>query len=667
MNRHPGQPAVAPAKPPELSDHELCFPIASGSYGEVWLARNVVGTLRAVKIVRRDQHASIESFEREFKGLQNFEPVSRAHDGLVDILTLGLLPDGAGFYYVMELADEAEPRGGDGGLKIEAGKDSERASGHPPSSIFDPQSYTPRTLRYDLKARGALPADEVIALGLKLTAALAHLHTHGLVHRDVKPSNILFIGGEPKLADAGLVAAVDDARSLVGTAGYIAPEGPGTPQADLYALGKVLYEVAFGKDRQEFPALPADVASRPDHPRLLELNAILLKACATDRRERYQSADQMRADFELLPAGRSVKRRQAWNRILHHAKKLTLAASVVALVSAIIYGLAVRWSHPSGFAQSGQLEFKWSTNEDANEEFRKGMRALHTGGSNAQAIQYFERSTALDPKFADAYAVLARAWSAGGDFPNMRVAAYKAVSLNTNSVPGNSVLATVKLYELDWSGAEGARLRAIAFAPNSEDVLLTSALDLAIMGRPKEALAELEKARSVAPASASRLRTLYSGLVFSWAGEFDRALDVFNQSDSPRWQEQIAQAYLGKEDYPNAIRFERKAALEEGGEPVAVNKEFDALENAYHEGGKKEYWTRKLEVETPKTGASHWMQMAAIHARLKEPEKAFEYLRQAREKTPVKYALGLLTNPSLQSLREDQRFRDLVAELWRKK
>jgi serine/threonine protein kinase len=114
-----------------------------------------------------------------------------------------------------------------------------------------------------------LPVEEVVALGLKLADALAHLHSHGLVHRDVKPSNILFVGGQPKLADAGLVAAVDDARSLVGTAGYIAPEGPGTPQADVYALGKVLYEAAFGKDRQEFPALPADVASRPDHARLL--------------------------------------------------------------------------------------------------------------------------------------------------------------------------------------------------------------------------------------------------------------------------------------------------------------------------------------------------------------------------------------------------------------
>src|SRR4029078_12920706 len=100
---------------------------------------------------------------------------------------------------------------------------------------------------------------------------------------------ILFIGGEPKLADAGLVAPVDDALSLVGTIGYIGPEGPGTPRADVYALGKVLYETAFCKDRQAFPALPADIASRTDHAILLELNEIFLKCCAINPRERYKS------------------------------------------------------------------------------------------------------------------------------------------------------------------------------------------------------------------------------------------------------------------------------------------------------------------------------------------------------------------------------------------
>ena len=55
-------------------------------------------------------------------------------------------------------------------------------------------------------------------------------------------SNIIFVSGQPKLADIGLVTGIDEAKSFVGTAGYIPPEGPGRPEADIYSLGKVLYE-----------------------------------------------------------------------------------------------------------------------------------------------------------------------------------------------------------------------------------------------------------------------------------------------------------------------------------------------------------------------------------------------------------------------------------------
>ena len=64
------------------------------------------------------------------------------------------------------------------------------------------------------------------------------------------------MNGAPKLADIGLVAETSDARSFVGTEGFIPPEGPGAPQADLYSLGKVLYEISTGNDRRDFPALP---------------------------------------------------------------------------------------------------------------------------------------------------------------------------------------------------------------------------------------------------------------------------------------------------------------------------------------------------------------------------------------------------------------------------
>jgi serine/threonine protein kinase len=110
-----------------------------------------------------------------------------------------------------------------------------------------------------------------------------------LVHRDIKPANIVYVGGVPKLADIGLVTDASDACSIVGTEGYIPPEGPGSPQADLYSFGKVLYEAATGRDRRDYPALPDDLRSWPDANLMTELNTVILRACAHDSRERLAS------------------------------------------------------------------------------------------------------------------------------------------------------------------------------------------------------------------------------------------------------------------------------------------------------------------------------------------------------------------------------------------
>src|SRR5256885_2120429 len=143
---------------------------------------------------------------------------------------------------------------------------------------------------------------------------LAHLHQQGLVHRDIKPSNIIFVAGVPKLADIGLVTDASEARSFVGTVGFIPPEGPGSPQADLYSLGKVLYEISTGQDRQDFPQLPPNLRELPDAAQLIELNEVLLKACHKDPRLRYISAEVMLADLELLQRGKSVQRKHAKKR-----------------------------------------------------------------------------------------------------------------------------------------------------------------------------------------------------------------------------------------------------------------------------------------------------------------------------------------------------------------
>ncbi len=274
---------------PVIPDYELLRVIGRGAYGEIWLARGLTGALRAVKIVYRKTFESERAFNREFSGMSAFEPVSRAHAGFVNILHVGRNDSLGFFYYVMELADD-------------------ETSG----AQIDLANYSPRTLKSNPAA--ALPANECIRLGLLLTEALGALHDHGLTHRDIKPSNIIFVHGAPKLADIGLVASHGQ-QSFVGTEGYVPPEGPGTPQADLYSLGKVLYEISMGKDRLDFPEVGSDLEARADKPQLLELNPILLKACATTPSKRYRDAEEMRCDLESLADGEPL-RRKVWPWII---------------------------------------------------------------------------------------------------------------------------------------------------------------------------------------------------------------------------------------------------------------------------------------------------------------------------------------------------------------
>jgi TolB-like protein/cytochrome c-type biogenesis protein CcmH/NrfG len=97
------------------------------------------------------------------------------------------------------------------------------------------------------------------------------------------------------------------AGARLGTEGYIPPEGPGTPQADLYSLGKALYEASTGTDRLDYPDLPRDLDTMAERETFLKLNSIVLKACDNDIRKRYQTATEISEDLMRLGIGRPVQ------------------------------------------------------------------------------------------------------------------------------------------------------------------------------------------------------------------------------------------------------------------------------------------------------------------------------------------------------------------------
>lgn len=297
--RNPESRAVAPAGQrrrhpdgtrPEVPDHEILHSIGQGAYGEVWLARSVTGAYRAVKVVWREDFEDERSFVREFEGVLNYEPIARSNPGLVHILHVGRHDGPSPYYfYVMELADDAYT-----GIHIE------------------PADYVPRTLQRDMQLYGhrPMPLDFVIEVGCQLARALEGLHAEELTHRDVKPANVVFVNGRAKLADAGLVAPSSQ-RSFVGTEGYIPPEGPGTPRADVYALAKVLYELSTGKDRLDFPELPTELPDGATHRRWLAFNNVICAAAESHvGKSSLISAQQLAEKLEELRHDYGPRRRR---------------------------------------------------------------------------------------------------------------------------------------------------------------------------------------------------------------------------------------------------------------------------------------------------------------------------------------------------------------------
>ena len=203
--------------------YNIICEIGHGAHGKVYLAEGTNGRV-ALKVCRKPEDSNrCENWERELRGwllLKNMPP----HLGIVRIYDVGYSHSENVFWVAMELADSED--------------------GH---SIENGATYRPKTLASLVSAELALPISQCLNIAEDLALALVHLQRNHLLHRDIKPDNIMQCANDRvKLADLGLAGRQgddvnDDSDEVVGTPQYISPEqltGVATDtRSDIYSLG----------------------------------------------------------------------------------------------------------------------------------------------------------------------------------------------------------------------------------------------------------------------------------------------------------------------------------------------------------------------------------------------------------------------------------------------
>jgi beta-lactam-binding protein with PASTA domain/tRNA A-37 threonylcarbamoyl transferase component Bud32 len=280
---------VEPVQTPRVfsNRYELTHLIARGGMAQVYRARDrLLDRPVAIKVLFPElsvDRAFVERFRREAQAAANL-----SHPNIVPVFDWG--EDGGTYFIVMEFVD-----------------------GQPLSAV--------------LRATGAQPPARVADIGAHVAAALSYAHRHGVIHRDVKPGNVLITEDhQVKVTDFGIARAVNTEESLtqtgavMGTATYFSPEqaeGVGVDaRSDIYSLGVVLYEMVAGRPPflGETPVAVASKHVRDHPPRLRELapsvppalEAVIMKAMAKAPADRYATADDLRADLVRFAEGRAV-------------------------------------------------------------------------------------------------------------------------------------------------------------------------------------------------------------------------------------------------------------------------------------------------------------------------------------------------------------------------
>lgn len=515
---------------------------------------------------------------------------------------------------------------------------------------------------------------------------------------------------------------------VMGTVQYMSPEQARAKnvdvRTDIWSLGVVLYELLTGRVpfSGETPSHVMVSLMEDDVPSLTgytnvpaELGRIVTKALRKDQKERYQTASEMVRDLRslkeelqlearlkvLLEAvpnskeritksdGRRLERvRTSATRsvdtgvapsassaeyLVSDVKRyrfLAIGALVILLGGAIGLIYLTRGRNKTSLSASqGVTASKRGTNND--EAYRlylqgKNLTAKRSSADAGKGIEYLERATRLDPKFALAYAEMARAYVASGllggglpseEYQKAREAVNNALALDPDLAEGYRVRGDVYFFEWDFAAAERDWLRARELEPNSTSPDEYPAY-LAARGRFDEAITTIENMLEADPNSRMLLRD--RGRILLLARRYDeaivqlkRVIELDENFASPYGL--LWLAYEMKGDDSGAYEWFMK------NQQRTNSKHVELFQKAYQTSGWQGVRRKKLELD--KLGeddpGSNLYVIARQCALLGEKEQAFEYLNKAFEKRHGQMVM-LNIDPSFDSLRSDQRLDAMV-------
>ncbi len=552
----------------KIGPYEVLGELGRGGMGLVYRVRAPDGRDVALKLLLQRGQAHFARFDRERRLLMSLGE----QDGFVGLLDAGVAPEGA--WLLMPFV----PGG---------------------------------TLRQRL-AKGPLGIDETIALGVELARALGAAHARGIVHRDVKPENVLFTAtGRALLADLGIAkhfdrgaAGASQSVSLTqdgvakGTAGYMAPEQLGDaasvgPAADVFALGATLYECLAGRPAFEGESLIETITKlesgvvapidRPEVPASLE--KVVRRALARDSRERFPDGASL---ARALASGKGAHGKRSRRGL---AVPIVLGTALGGLaIAALVLGLGRSGAEPPPGASPPPAphtgppvpsrELVALVNR-GNDRLRAGdgVGALADGeravalapwlarswglrgsargvtGDVEGSIADLTRALDLDPKFTLAYLNRGLARWGKGDYDGADADETKAIELEPGHARAWATRSSARLSKDDLAGAVADASRAIELDPGMQVAWANRANAELDLHRTQEAIDDATRALELSPTDAVSWAT--RGAAKSEKGEHDGAIEDLSKAIEilPKmamaWRDR-GQAKLRKGDFKGA-------------------------------------------------------------------------------------------------------------------